>query len=73
MRIEAPKQKEVIAAHATVNFETRALGKSFATQWTRRTLTGHSISPNKDDGSVDVMVYKLSQDDIDWVKEYIGQ
>ena len=68
MKLTAQPPKEVIATSAKIQFGTREEAKAFATNWSRRTLSGHTMSSTPDvHGVTDVTVYKLSKDDIDWI------
>ena len=52
---------------ATLNFTTSKQAETFATQWTRRTLLGTTISNTK------VSIYGITDEFKMWVDEYINK
>ncbi len=56
---------------ATLTFTTRETAESFATQWTRHTLTGHTIGSGMT--GVKVVLHNVSDDDKEWINSTISR
>lgn len=52
-----------------ITMPTREKAKALGIAWTRKTLTGHSISPAMDDGSSTVTIYDILPEDKPWLEE----
>ncbi len=58
-------------ATVTVRFEERKAAEGFATQWSRLTKRGHTIGSGWID--VDVTIWGVTPDELDWIKFAIGK
>ena len=56
---------------ATLTFQDRASANDFASKWSYKTLTGHTISADKKDGSVAVTVDNVDEDRKAFIDSYI--
>lgn len=54
---------------AKITMPTREKAQALGIAWTRKTLTGHSISPAMDDGSSTVTIYDILPEDKPWLEE----
>lgn len=62
-----------VTMKATLTFPSRDMAKKFASEWAHYTLTGNDMSATKDDGSVDVTVYDVTNERKKWIDSYISQ
>jgi len=60
-------------ANAKIRFESRPDAEEFATKYSRKTLRGHTISAVREDGSCDVDVYGMTEEELEWVREYVRE
>lgn len=56
---------------ATLTFPAREMAKSFTSFWARKTLTGHTMSATKGDGSVEVTVYDVTEEKKTLINNYV--
>lgn len=54
---------------AKIKMPTREKAKALGMAWTRKTLTGHAISPAMDDGSSTVTIYDILPEDKPWLEK----
>jgi len=60
--------------NARIQFDTRAEAEEFATLYTRKTLRGHTISASDiQKGKTEVSVYDMSEDELQWVRNYVKE
>jgi hypothetical protein len=57
---------------ATLNFKSGTMANKFASIWSHKTLTGHTVSAIKTDGSVDVTVYNVDNIKKSFIDSYIN-
>jgi len=50
---------------ATIKFNTNEQAETFATTWTRRTLSGTTVA------NTDVSIYNVTDEDKEFINEYI--
>mgnify|MGYP001286414152 CR=1 FL=1 len=55
---------------ATLTFPTRQLAEDFATDWSRKTLSGHTVGSGEE--NVEVSIYNITDGDKDWVDNYVA-
>ena len=55
---------------ATITFSNLELAKEFIHAWAMRTLKGHDRSAVKEDGSFDVTVYDVTENEKDFIVNY---
>jgi len=54
---------------ATVNMPSRNMAKELGKLWTRKTFVGHDISSVQNNGSVNVILYKVTESEKQWVEQ----
>lgn len=57
---------------ATLTFPGREMAKEFTSFWAHKTLTGHTISATKENGSVEVTVYDVNKEKKNLIENYIS-
>lgn len=57
--------------NATINFPSRSMAQEFATEWSRASLIGYSMTPTQEDGSCKVTCYKVNDGLKIWIDNYI--
>lgn len=60
-------------ANAKIQFDSRPEAEEFARQYTIKTFRGHSISAVRPDGTCEVDVYDMNEEELEWVSEYVRQ
>lgn len=58
--------------NVTLTFGTREEAVSFAKEWSRHTLKGHTISSTKPDGKVTVDLYEVTDHRKTFVDQYVA-
>jgi len=58
---------------AVLIFPSHCTAKDFAINWTRATLTGHTIGAVKQDKSVSVTIYNIDTAKKAWINNYINK
>lgn len=56
---------------AAITFPSRDLAQTFAKLWSRRTLTGHDMSPTQADGKTALKIYHVTPELKMWISETI--
>ena len=65
-------QKLIIIMDATLTFKTREEAESFAKEWSRHTLKGHTVSHTKSDGKTTVDLYEVTEHGKTFVDQYVA-
>lgn len=57
--------------NAKLTFPNRELATQFGIEWSRFSMRGRDTSSTKENGSVEVKIYNVSDDEKKWVDEWI--
>jgi hypothetical protein len=58
---------------ARLTFPSRQMAQQFATDWGRRTLTGHSLSATKPSGETNVDLYCVNSESREWINLKVAE